>query len=272
MNEIDFSETGTRVVSGIWWGDTDTDFGFSAPDWARFGIAWCLTTKSRAQKPDPKDWCCDWHESGQTFAKVAVSESLHRVNTSHCVFSSPKMPCPDDPCNHRVTAGVLLVSREAGGLWRVDKEATGSTRIGIERLFQNQHTHDALVVAASDWLTRSMRCSVVISDRVSRASERPDAIGWANGYSILVECKASRSDFLTDASKPHRAMASIGMGRSRYYFAPPGLIGKHDLPPGWGLVEWSGSPVVVVEANPMGDWNEHAEVQHLVAEVRRARR
>ena len=72
--------------------------------------------------------------------------------------------------------------------------------------------------------------------------EIPDAIGWRpyahNGCgSTLVEVKVSRSDFLSDAKKQHRASHENGMGVYRYYMAPVGLIAVEELPHRWGLIE-----------------------------------
>jgi hypothetical protein len=81
-----------------------------------------------------------------------------------------------------------------------------------------------------------MRCAIVACE-VGR-NEMPDAIGWKyDGRSILVECKASRADFLGDKNKPWRRCPAIGMGVLRYYMAPPGIIGLDDLPEQWGLCE-----------------------------------
>jgi len=35
--------------------------------------------------------------------------------------------------------------------------------------------------------------------------EIPDVIGFGSGFSIVIECKVSRADFLQDKKKPHRA-------------------------------------------------------------------
>lgn len=69
--------------------------------------------------------------------------------------------------------------------------------------------------------------------------ERADAFGyrWGRGaFSIVVESKVSRSDFLADRNKPHRNGTVAGMGDFRYYICPEGLIEISDLPHGWGLL------------------------------------
>ncbi|PKH70800.1 hypothetical protein CXF96_13595 [Stenotrophomonas sp. Betaine-02u-21] len=64
--------------------------------------------------------------------------------------------------------------------------------------------HNAIVAASVKWLRRN-GCAAILADPF-RAScrEQPDAIGWRDGVSLAVEVKASRSDFLADAKKPHR--------------------------------------------------------------------
>ena len=86
-----------------------------------------------------------------------------------------------------------------------------------------------------------MKCGVVLVEFSCYAYEIPDAIGWkrAGLHSILVECKASRADFLRDQKKWHRR-ANLSVGCQRFYMAPPGLIRPEDLTDNWGLVEWKG--------------------------------
>lgn len=103
-------------------------------------------------------------------------------------------------------------------------------------------THKELVKIANRWLRNTAKCSVVISEMVSQ-TEIPDAIGWRNCRSRLIECKATREDFLSDRSKRCRRVISghfaFGMGNYRYYMTPEGLVGSRELPSGWGLLEIS---------------------------------
>ncbi len=108
-----------------------------------------------------------------------------------------------------------------------------------------QLTHGHLCQIARRWLLFSHSrgghgCQVaLVEPRIGFLSgEIPDAIGfrasnWLDG-SVMVECKASRADFLADRKKPHREGA--GMGRWRYYMAPEGVIGQDELPARWGLL------------------------------------
>lgn len=102
-------------------------------------------------------------------------------------------------------------------------------------------THEELVVQAQGWLKRQ-QCSVIISEMAS-VGEEADAIGFINGISILVECKASRADFLRDKKKPFRIEPCCGMGTYRYYLAPKGMIKTSELPDRWCLLEYDGEKV-----------------------------
>jgi len=48
--------------------------------------------------------------------------------------------------------------------------------------------------------------------------------------SYMIECKATRSDFLSDKTKPFRKKPERGVGNYRYYMTPPNLISADDLP------------------------------------------
>lgn len=99
--------------------------------------------------------------------------------------------------------------------------------------------HPDLVERAAAWLRNTKRCGVVLTE-ASGGHEIPDAIGWRCGgrVSTLVECKASRADFLRDAQKWHRRHAAhVGIGQERYYMAPAGMLRPDEIPEGWGLVE-----------------------------------
>ena len=115
-------------------------------------------------------------------------------------------------------------------------------------------THDELVVRAVKWLRRPARaqnwskggCGVVVPELVSYAPEQPDAIGWSQGCSYVVECKCSSADFRADQAKTHRA---IGAGLYRLYLCEPNIIMLDELPSGWGLL-YCHAREVTVEAVP----------------------
>jgi hypothetical protein len=132
--------------------------------------------------------------------------------------------------------------------------------------------HVKLVEAAITWL-RQQRCGIVLSEQGCASGEMPDAMGWKGKcHSVLVECKASRADFLTDAEKPWRSDPEIALGCERYYLAPRGLLRPEELPQGWGLLEARGREIVVVKRSqknlrrPGGLMNE---MNLLLASLRR---
>ena len=107
--------------------------------------------------------------------------------------------------------------------------------------------HAFLVARAVEWLRHSYRCGVILSEQYCATGEVPDAIGWkGNCRSVLVECKATRADFLADAGKPFRQHPEEGIGCERFYLAPAGLIAADELPPGWGLLECTGRELRIV--------------------------
>lgn len=127
--------------------------------------------------------------------------------------------------------------------------------------------HTQLIDLAAKWL--AVKHSVVITDMSHGMGETADAIGWTSGFSTLVECKAARSDFLTDKLKPWRRDPSHGMGTYRYYAAPAGLIDPAELPENWGLLELRrGKLKVIVKAKHLKRW-ARAETSLLVSALRR---
>tara|TARA_Y100000780_G_scaffold231711_1_gene258508 strand:+ start:256 stop:741 length:486 start_codon:yes stop_codon:yes gene_type:complete len=98
--------------------------------------------------------------------------------------------------------------------------------------------HDHLCERAEKWL-KNQNCGVVFNESfqaVTSSGEQPDALGFRSGCSILIECKASRSDFLSDKKKRFRKDPAQGVGDWRFYMCPPGVINIEDLPEGWGLL------------------------------------
>jgi hypothetical protein len=104
-------------------------------------------------------------------------------------------------------------------------------------------THEWLVEKAVAWLRR-YGCGVVLSEQSCAGGETPDAIGWKRAcHSVLVECKASRADFLADKQKPFRLKGERGMGCERFYLVPATLICAEELPEGWGMLEMRGRDI-----------------------------
>lgn len=134
--------------------------------------------------------------------------------------------------------------------------------------------HQDLIGLASKWLANQGRCFLVVTDLVTVAGETPDAIGWNSYGSILVECKASRSDFRADKQKfPRRikdGKTAKAIGSERYYFAPQGIIPRDELLPGWGLLEVSGSGKIrCVEKSERHECDHLHESRFLLSLIRR---
>lgn len=102
---------------------------------------------------------------------------------------------------------------------------------------KNTLGHSDIVEAAYYWAMNSGKCAFVLKEMHSTTYEIPDIIGFF-GYctSMLIECKASRGDFLADKKKSFRQNPSMGMGKYRFYCCPDGMIKKEELPPKWGLI------------------------------------
>lgn len=113
-------------------------------------------------------------------------------------------------------------------------------------------THTELTHRAEKWL-RSIGCSVIFREFVTRCSEQPDAIGWRDTRSFMVECKASRADFLSDKNKFHRKNPQYALGDWRFYMCPPEIIQPSDIPDGWGLLWVYDRQVKRVHGVPKGN-------------------
>lgn len=136
-------------------------------------------------------------------------------------------------------------------------------------------THAELVKLAERWLRKSPNPHpIVLADvRVNAVGEQPDAIGWRSyGVSTLIECKASRADFLRDEAKRHRRFPDTGMGAFRYYCAPAGILSLADLPARWGLLTPSGRGglTIAYQATPFAEYAWRDETTLLVSALRRA--
>ncbi|MDR3746807.1 MAG: hypothetical protein P4M04_01390, partial [Acidobacteriota bacterium] len=83
----------------------------------------------------------------------------------------------------------------------------------------------------------------------------------------------SRSDFLADSNKPFRCNPDEGFGSKRFYLAPAGIIGREELPKGWGLLECKGREVKMAVRPTKQDLRSTAglmkEMNLLLASLRR---
>jgi hypothetical protein len=100
-------------------------------------------------------------------------------------------------------------------------------------------THADLVTAAYRWVLKNTKCRIAFREYKAGTlnKEEPDVIGFGHhGFSVVIECKASRADFLADKAKQFRADPDKGMGLQRYYCCPSGLLNKIEMPRLWGLI------------------------------------
>lgn len=130
-----------------------------------------------------------------------------------------------------------------------------------------KYAHDQLVNIARKWLTK--KCAVVVTE-LAATMEHADALGFrGDGLSMLVECKASKADFLADKNKFFRRNPEMGIGAMRYFLAPQGLIDESELPDGWGLLEWTGRKVVLIKESSFFEERRHAGEKSILISVLR---
>ncbi|EOZ8645465.1 hypothetical protein ACQWTT_001216 [Acinetobacter baumannii] len=102
----------------------------------------------------------------------------------------------------------------------------------------NNYTHQDVVLIGAKWLKRVIKCPVVAQEiKCSGSREIPDVIGFRANTSFLIECKASRADFLIDFKKPERQGLCSSLGNYRLYLAPKGVIDFSKVPQNWGILE-----------------------------------
>lgn len=124
--------------------------------------------------------------------------------------------------------------------------------------------HAELVRLGVRWCKNTGRCPLVFAEPKGM-SEEPDVFGIHNTggttVTIVIEAKATRSDFLSDKRKYFRRVPAFGMGRQRYYLAPKGMIKPHELPQGWGLIEATENRCRrIIKAPKLLVWNQHADL------------
>lgn len=132
-------------------------------------------------------------------------------------------------------------------------------------------THKDLVKRARAWLSNSKNCTVVLSELSTSANEIPDGIGFraVGGESTLIECKASRADFLSDYKKIFRRYLEMGMGDYRFFMVPARLVKPEEVPESWGLLEVYDYQIRVAKEAVRSESNKRAEVTMLVSVLRR---
>lgn len=101
-----------------------------------------------------------------------------------------------------------------------------------------EFTHDDVVDIGAKWLKQVIKCPVIAKEvKCIGSREIPDVIGFRSDTSFLIECKASRADFLSDFKKPERQGLCSSLGNYRLYLAPRGIIDPSRVPNTWGILE-----------------------------------
>ncbi|HAL44577.1 MAG TPA: hypothetical protein DCP47_01425 [Phycisphaerales bacterium] len=133
--------------------------------------------------------------------------------------------------------------------------------------------HKQLVKQAANYLRNDIGLSVVITERTTQI-EIPDVIGYRGGFSWLIECKASKADFLADKKKLFRINPEQGIGYYRFYLAPINMIKVGELPENWGLIEVFNDEgklrnIRAKDSQPFYERNMQNEIAGLVSVMRR---
>jgi len=133
-------------------------------------------------------------------------------------------------------------------------------------------SHDALIIRAQRWLYNTVHCGYVATEVVC-GFETPDALGFRSTFSVLIECKTSRSDFRADFKKFARKYPQNGLGNYRFYMTEPGLLQPQELPEHWGLLEVHNKQVrIQTRATGWGKGNVHKKPAFYGEEVLKAER
>lgn len=129
-------------------------------------------------------------------------------------------------------------------------------------------SHTKLVEIARKWLLR--KHPIVVTE-MATTGEEPDAIGWTDGMSSLIECKATRPDFKADGKKAWRMYDHHGIGAYRYLLANTGVIKSvEELPDRWGWLEYRAGKVFHRQcARVFAEYNTRHEIRLLMSALRR---
>lgn len=131
-------------------------------------------------------------------------------------------------------------------------------------------SHKDAVRRMAAYARNQLGCTVVMAELATHNTETPDVIGFrTGGWSVLIEVKVGRGDFLADKNKSFRRQMDRGMGDIRYFAAPKGLLKADEMPDKWGLLEIDGRCVRVRKEPEQQETNKRAEVTMLTSSIRR---
>ena len=130
------------------------------------------------------------------------------------------------------------------------------------------YTHIELVEHAARFLRRQH--VLVLTEMVGGCGEEADAIGWnSSGMATLIECKATRNDFLADKTKWFRRSSRDGMAAFRYYLINEGVIDIKDLPENWGLITIKKHRFRTVLKAEFQLYDTNSEIRKILSAIRR---
>lgn len=133
--------------------------------------------------------------------------------------------------------------------------------------------HYEMCLLGAKWMTKQHYYSFkyVAVELVSMSPEQPDVWGTNGSYSMLIEVKTSRADFLNDMKKKVRngALQRFALGNYRYYLVPEGMVKAAELPEKWGLLEWDGKEIKVTVKAELQKCENRGELMLLCSIMRR---
>ncbi len=87
------------------------------------------------------------------------------------------------------------------------------------------------------FLSLPLGCHVAASE-LRIGGQHPDAMGWGDGRTLVIECKTTRRDFLKGKEKQVYADYHKDLGNLRWYLTPPNVVLCGDELHGWGHIVW----------------------------------
>jgi hypothetical protein len=100
-------------------------------------------------------------------------------------------------------------------------------------------THRELCIIGANWLKNHKRWTFrkpyILIELCPIYGESPDVFGLDSYHNLLIEVKITKADFRNDLKKKYRQEGK-GIGATRYYLCPSGVITIQELPDKWGLL------------------------------------
>lgn len=136
--------------------------------------------------------------------------------------------------------------------------------------------HKSLCERGAKWLKkhecniRIPNCPLIFVDMKTIENEIPDILGFSTGFSVMIEVKVSRSDFLKDKNKQFRKDPYLGVGQMRLYLCNENIIKEDEIPDEWGLLYLDdNNKIEVIKFPEVQKANLIAERNMLLSYIRR---